>query len=229
MKKKIYLWTIGIVTAVCMISGTIYHTKKRNTPDIEQRVNLEAFDRVRIEVDITQVDVVTGITYELQYSGNEVFAPDYEIKDGELVIAQGRKRNWWIMKDHKEPRLCLTIPASVVLQELDIASDIGEISIAGVCFESGSITSDIGAVAVKECDFKALEITSDIGAVEAQLLGAEEDYTMGLMTEIGEIEIDHNFVNSHYIRKGNTDKEVKITTDIGAIEVEFDTNGLTEK
>lgn len=233
MKKKIYLWTIGIVTAVCMVSGIIYHILQRSAPAVEQTVNLEAFDRVRIEVDIIQVDVAAGAAYELQYSGNEVFAPDYEIRDGVLVIEQGRKqgrkRNWWILKDSKNPKLCLTIPASAALQELDITSDIGEIRVAGACFERGSITSDIGAVAVKDCDFKSLEITSDIGAIEAQLLGAEEDYTMGLFTEIGEIEIDHNTVNSQYIGRGNTDKELKITTDIGTIEVEFETKDFAEK
>lgn len=234
MKKKIYLWTIGIVTAVCMVSGIIHHILQhhilqRSAPAVEQTVNLEAFDRVRIEVDTIQVDVAAGAAYELQYSGNEVFAPDYEIKDGVLVIEQGRKRSWWILKDSKNPKLCLTIPASAALQELDITSDIGEVRVAGACFERGSITSDIGAVAVKDCDFKSLEITSDIGAIEAQLLGAEEDYTMGLFTEIGEIEIDHNTVNSQYIGRGNTDKELKITTDIGAIEVEFETKDFAEK
>lgn len=266
MKKKVYLWMISIVTAICVVAGIAYHTLGKGRATVEQKETLEAFDSVHIEADTMQIDVVTGTGYELQYSGNETYAPTYEIKNGMLVIKQ-KKRNWTILKDNKADELCLTVPASAILNELNITSDIGEVYVEGVHFDKGSIRTDIGAVSIEEADFNSLEITSDIGEVsvvdahfnkgsigtdigavsveeadfnsleiksdigevEAKLLGAEEDYTLGLFTKNGEIEIDHATVSSQYVSKGNTEKEMKITTDIGAIEIGFEKQDLVEK
>ena len=51
---------------------------------------------------------------------------------------------------------------------------------------------------------------------------AESDYTLNLISDIGEIEINESEFGNHYSVRGNTEKEISITTDIGEIGLSFE-------
>lgn len=226
MKRNVYLWIISIVTAFCIIGGIGYHTLAmwRGAAVVEKKEALEAFDSVSIETDAMEVNVIAGTGYELQYCCSERFAPDYEIKDGVLVIEQSQKGKGWKPWNEAMDRreMTLTVPVDAVLNELTIASDVGEVELEGICFGKGKIESDVGEIWLEKCDFNYLQIDSDVGEVEAVLAGTESDYTMNLTSDIGEIEVNGSEVGNHYLTRGNTEKVVSITTDIGEIGVSFE-------
>ncbi len=226
MKKNVYLWIIGIVTALCIICGLGYHTLAmwRGADVVEKKVALEAFDSVSIEAEAMEVNVIAGTGYELQYCCSERYAPNYEIKDGVLVIEQSQKGQGWKPWNEAVDRreMTLTVPADAALNELTIVSDVGEIEIDGISFDKGEIESDVGEIWLGSCEFRYLEIESDVGEVEAVLTGAESDYTLNLISDIGEIEINESEFGNHYSVRGNTEKEISITTDIGEIGLSFE-------
>lgn len=224
MKKNTYLGIISGITVICIAIGLMVHVFFWQTGEryIEKNETLKEFDRVEAEMEIVNFHIKAGTAYELYYHGNENYEPHYEVKNGTLVIEQKRKE-WKILNfsGAEDMELILVVPADA-LKELKVQADVGCVIAEGICCERGDIESDIGEVCLENSEFQYLTVESDIGAVEARLLGKETDYTLNLLTDLGDVEINDKTAGKQYHSQGEGGKEISITIDIGAIELRFE-------
>lgn len=223
MKKSVYLWIIGIITGICVVIGLMCHVARymigMTGTTVETVAELEPFQSIEIESDIMDVKVEAGNGYEIRYCCGERDKLTYEVINGTLVVKQKNAKGVWPDREDADRNIQVVIPADVVLGEIEIDSDVGNVELERIYADKGDIESDIGDVVLRDCDFNNLNVVSDIGNVEAAFAGEHSEYTLDLASDIGGIISKGQDVKNHYYSDGSTDKVIKIISDIGDIEL----------
>ena len=220
MKKSIYLWSIGMATAICMVVGLAYHIF--GSGKYEERTEaIEQFSEIEAGTEIMDIKIVAGDDYEIRYRCDETSAPFYEVKDGVLIITQENRKGFLVGQKNKNLDLTVTVPREAVLKTINVIADVGNIRLIGIKADKGEIESDIGDVKLENCDFTDLRVVSDIGDIETEFVGSSSDYTLDLSSSIGEIELNGQEIVGDYYEPGTTEKMIRVIADIGDVEMNF--------
>jgi len=229
MKKNVYISILSVVTVLCIICGTVWHMTGCSAMGIsgDKRVvvtqQLEAFDSFYIDTDIMDVEIVSGNEYAIYYDAVKNYEPTYKIEAGKLIVNQkeDRGKGWFTgLGSNSEMEMRITVPADVTLSAIETSSDVGEVTIKGIAFEKGTMGTDVGDILVDTCEFKYLDIESDVGETEIKLTGQAGEYTMELLADVGEIEVEDFKQGNTFKQSGTSDKVLIINSDVGDIEVE---------
>lgn len=254
MKKNIYLTTIWIITIFCMIGGSCYHIMGwgeqffndikldlgMTSAKTDNNTELSAFDNISFDIDISEVIITTGDTYQLSYTSTKNLVPEYEVKDNTLHITQTSKNRYYPRRNgHDNCSISITVPRDAVLskisgncdmgdleiielnaEDIDITCDLGNISITDTTADTMTIDCNLGNCEIYKCAFNSLTASNDMGNIEATGISTPlSDYTIDCSVSMGAVEINGKDYYSHYEQEGTTDKKIKLENSMGSIEI----------
>ena len=128
------------------------------------------------------------------------------------------------------------------LKTLKIDADSGEISLTGVTADHGELIADMGRIDGKDMATNGLkvdsnggevvlrgklfgltDITSDMGAVSVSLGAPKDQFNYELNADMGSVSVGgDNYGGNAAINNGSAPNTLKVKTDMGAINVNFD-------
>jgi len=239
MKKTIFLIILGVVTVGCIIYGTVYHIGGgfRNLSrgsglsfhfdyDKDEEINdehnlnqkLEAFSRIKIDTSILDIRIQEGEDFYISSSWNrEWLRPEFSVDNGELVVYQhsGKKNK----AGSNTCRVTISVPAATKLERLKIDSNVGEIKIRNIDAEDISIDTNVGEISLRDVIFDNVTIDSNVGEVNLETGASLKEYAISLSTDVGDVHYDGNRYKHSYNQSGNSNKSIKINTNVGEINV----------
>lgn len=254
MKKNIYLTIIWIVTIFCIIGGSFYHIMGWGEgflghfgldSSLKSKINtyndaVDAFDSISLDVDLSEVNIVTGDKYGFSYECTNNLIPDFKVKDGTLSIVQTSKNPHFPRRNGNDNCIItITVPkeaelscisgdcdlgdveiTGLTVDEIDIECDLGQAVITDVTAQSITCVCNLGNCEINECSFDNLDVDNDMGGIEVYSKNPLTDYGMDLSVSMGEIEVDGEDYGTHYKQKGGKDKNINLTNSMGSISIE---------
>ena len=254
MKKNIYLTVIWIVTIFCIIGGSFYHimgwgedffedfglgsSLKGKTYTYNDAV--DAFNSISLDIDLSEVNIVTGDKYGLSYECTKNVVPDFQVEDGTLCIIQNSKNPHFPRRNGNDNCIItITVPKETELSRISGGCDLGDVEFTGLTVDEIDIECNMGQAVITDvtassitcacalgnceisgCSFDNLTVDNDLGNIEVYSKNPLTDYTMDLSVSMGGIEVDGEDYGTRYKQKGDKDKNIKLTNSMGSIEIE---------
>ncbi|MDE6434746.1 MAG: DUF4097 domain-containing protein [Lachnospiraceae bacterium] len=251
MKKNIYLTIIWSITIFTIIAGTFYHTTewgarflsrlglKDNYKTQNFDENLNAFDKISLDMDISEIKITEGSDFHISYESTKNLIPEYEIKNGTLEVIQTSKNPYFPKRNGNDNcTIVITVPKGTSLSDISCTCDIGEIQLDNLTSENIFVTCDIGETKlsnlsatditcncnmgeceISNCSFDNLNADNNMGDINVNGNLILSDYTIECSVSMGEIEVNGNDYHS-YNQKGETDKTITLSNNMGSIEIE---------
>ncbi len=252
MGRKTYLTIIYVITGLCMVLGICLHVVRpvynisfgifewlfdavEPSGSASDEQELDAFENLSIDVDVSSITIERGTTYSASYSCNNIEAPALRVEDNTLIVTQKKKSHRWGALTNQWCDITITIPADAEINIAEIESDVGEISLTDFSMNKSSLSSDVGAIEVTNCElgnsdiesdvgevtlgnctFTNLEVYTDIGEIAVSTSQSLEDYTLQFTSGLGEVTVDGKQEGTKY-NSGSGSSYVTLETDIGEI------------
>lgn len=184
MKRNTYLTILSVVTALCVIGGSIYHLSHdiwfgddngwglfssrfshldhNNDSRVRNSISLEDFESIQINSRVLDITIQTGDTCQADYDCTERLVPDIKVQDHMLTITQSKVST---LGNNNHCTLTLTIPAGTKITKADIQCDVGDIQISGISADSLTGDIDTGECLIKDCSFDQIKLTADVGDI----------------------------------------------------------------
>ena len=176
------------------------------------------FTELNLHLKVGALKIERGNKWEIKsrYSQKKL-KPLYSLKNKKLSISQPYYKNNVLA--NKNCRVIITVPFGVELDKLTANIDVGAIDLSGFDVKTASVDTNVGAISISNVGFKELDLESNVGAVSIELIEPIENYDLNISSELGAIEINGHNEKRKYSHKGNSNKRLRIRTDIGGIEV----------
>lgn len=207
MIKRMYLSALTLITIGCVIYGTSRIWGGVSVGDkvtnVEESALLDKYTQLDIDMDVSDVNVVRGTEYKLDYSGTDNLEFSYKVDNGVLKITQKQKV---IVFGNSGASLTLTVPQDAVLERADITSDVGDIRIEEMDVDTYISDADVGDTKIYRSSIKNIELESNTGDVtitECELGRAD------IQSDVGEVKVE----------KGNFEN-LDIESDVGDVVIE---------
>jgi len=192
---------------------------------------LAAFTSLDVELTLGDVIVEEGEDYNIRLSWNvptagKGFEMLYKSEDGKLTV-------WTEDSNAKMPdgkswnsSAIITIPKGTELDEVDISTDLGDVSwSAAATAREVNLSTDLGDVTCSGLTAGELDAESDLGDVTLYLPGGREAYRWELETNMGDLSVDGKMqaggLGTISNQGGSGENGVEASTALGNIEVYF--------
>lgn len=190
---------------------------------------------INIDIALSDIRIEEGSEFDVSYEGNEDLAPEVKADGDKLEIIQHDK-NLKLSTNYKAITT-ITVPSSMTLEELECDLDMGDLVIKDISCEKLEITLDAGNADVKDVKTQSIRVDSNMGNIDmvnAEFDKMDIDCDMGNVSvsgvkdladakiqaesSMGNIRIDGDKVSNKY-SSGNGDKEIRIKTSMGNVDV----------
>lgn len=253
MKKSIYLTIIWIITIFCIIGGSCYHIMgwgerffehfdAGSSMKTSEDETLDAFEEISFDIDLSEVEIVTGNNYHISYKCTKNQVVEYEVKNGILTVTETSNNPHFPKRNGNDDcMIIITVPRDAAMsvisgncnlgdvelegltaEKIDVSCDMGDLSCNNVTASSIICNCNLGNCEIDDCIFDNLTATNDLGNVELSSNQRLSDYTMDLLVSLGAIEINDTTYTSQFKQDGDKDKCIKITCSMGNIEIDDD-------
>lgn len=177
------------------------------------------FDSIRIDGKVVAVSVERGnsFTVDVAYT-KESLRPEYKVTGETLVVSQPYHKARKAVNG--QCKIIIKVPFGTKLEDVDINVNVGAIQIQDIDTEDVVINTDVGAITIDNVVFKKLKATSDVGAINVNLVDSLSVYGINAKTDLGGIQVGGKSARRKYVQNGTSDKTIKISTDIGGIEIQ---------
>lgn len=221
-------------------------TKARKNPAAgdalfsEERSSSEVTE-LHADIEYGSLTVRTGEEFSAEYNGDSDLRPEVDLKNGVLTVAQkGRNFNFFKNLLHPKAELTVVLPKGTVLDEADIALDLGDAVLSGLTAENGTIVNnlgrielsscrlgsvkieaDMGDVVLEECGFRDLSVEEDLGAVRIRSAADLSGASVELETDLGKVLVNGSEQGTEYRASGSDGIRLSVHNDLGDVELEY--------
>lgn len=249
--RRLYVGVITLITIVCVIAGMAIHfggssfgfvvnngTRIENGETTRaEDIQLDSFTKIRVETDVMGLNVEPGDDFTFSYYCTKNLIPQYEVKDGVLYITQEQKNR--VNFGNNNCDATVTIPEGILLEMVQITSDVGDIwldrlaivdlsvycdvgdvNINETTFGYAKIELDVGDLDISDSEFENIDAYSNVGDVDIHSIMDLSDYSFDIVSDIGDIEVNGREYKDE-CRISNSEKLVKIGSDIGDVEISW--------
>lgn len=254
MKKTVYLVILSIITVICIIIGSIYHitgwigsglnglssfitgdgtvSSKYDSSRKTYSENIDAFDQIEIETKVMDITIKTGDTWHLEYDCIGFLEPDVDVKSGKFRLKQPSSIPRW-HRNNNHCDMTLTIPSSATLNNIDITSDVGNITINNTSCKNLTIEADVGDITLGTCSSGTTDLEADVGNITASMseLGKSDIETDTGNIDISgcgfkDIDVYNDVGNINFSTDSSLDNyDIELASDIGSVRF----NGIKQK
>lgn len=248
-KRKIFLIVIFLITLVCVIVGTALHLAgngpfggilRRGSTYAEEEQSLSGIEEISAELSVADLRIEEGAEGKILIASTERIKPELSIDGSTLSLKQKDVHQPWF-GENERCNIVITVPRGTTIKSAELASDVGDIQmqslslgrvsldtdvgdveLSEVSFESGRIASDVGDVKLIGTAFEQCEIETNVGDTDIETPAEMNlsEYTVDLQTSIGEVRYLGQKESHEFTKKGNPEKHLEITGDVGDIRVE---------
>lgn len=182
-----------------------------------QNIEVEAFDRVQVNIDLGDITVYQdGEGYFVEFRNNvDSYALRYRIDGSTLVIESD---GWGTT--NAQASVTIQIPAGAGLKDMDLHSNLGDITVE--TFERGipsaTVETSLGDVTWYGSTVKELSAHSNLGNVTVMLPDLEK-VGYELSTSLGEVIVDNEVMTKENVnyKPRNAESYVRANSDLGDI------------
>lgn len=204
---------------------------------------LEAFDQVSLNLNMMDLEIKTGDTYQLEATYLKKGEFSYKVEKDKLIIKQNAKQHSLFGFNNQIGKVTLYLPKEKALEEMDINLGLGETYIENVTTDTLDLTGGVGEIVInnlvsKETDVKvgvgAIEIQGDlqgetsikggIGSLYLELVGDEKAYNYDIKKGIGETTINNRTYDGFSNTQEDNEAENLISIKSGIGEIKIKTN-----
>ncbi|SHI22010.1 Putative adhesin [Butyrivibrio fibrisolvens DSM 3071] len=182
---------IGIVIIICILSiagcGNMFHFIKNGKTrgisitfeDFGEMIDFETglgdFSKIDVDLSIGDLSIVAGDGYSLKYRYPEKLQPEYEVKDGTLVVKTKTENKISVSDDISEKTyLTITVPTGTEFKDVKLDDSMGDITVRGVNSAKLVIEDSMGDVSVSEASFGTISIDDSMGDIKVTDVKADE-------------------------------------------------------
>ncbi len=250
--KRSFTVTLTIITVICILLGILIHTSpfsdrlpfmrnrdRGNGKVVRTDESFENVASLSIDLDIMNVrfNRCDGNAVKLSFDGAENLSPIARMDNSTLVIRQKKQKVHGIKEADSE--LILSLPDGLVLNNVDLDIDLGNLDLgnisadnlsadldmgnvegSGVLAKDLDIDTDMGNVILKDTEFGNADMGSDMGNVEVYSKKNLDNYSFSFSTDLGNIVINGDTVKKNYDKSGS-EGSLDIGTDLGNIIVKY--------
>lgn len=214
--KAIYVAVLLVVTIACVGVGIAIHIMGAFSKDgkiVEKTYIPEGkIDKIQVDVDITDLELVYGESYIITYKFPENKSPEFSVKDGKLSVIDKRRKvsfnvtnGFGITSDSY--KMIIQVPYETKLEDINLNVELGSIQITDISSKALEIKAECGSV---ECN----QVTIDDATIKAELGSIEVDKSIvksgDIKAECGSVELDGDF------------EKLKVKCEIGSIDITSD-------
>ena len=212
---------IGMFVAGVFLSGNVglrldFKNRKAisNTHEtVEEIKNLEKFTEMEINIPYSDVEIVEGDEYKLEYCINKDGKLQAEVSDGKLKLnyaeadeASDFTLNVFYLGDVSgSKQFKLYIPSDASIKKADITLGSGNMEINSVDIGEIKIKDEFGAVDIDDIKSDKIVIEAESGSIKGGNITADE---IELIDSFGSIKIDEL-----------TSKKAKLKAESGSIKI----------
>lgn len=170
--KNIYLIVLTIVTIVCIVigifnwtsgfSGWFWSEDDYAHTDAMTIVDTEAFDSMDLDLDVGDLEIVAGDSYQIQYDYPKKSEPDIKVENGRLVVTQKQKFKRHLYNNYK---MIITVPKDPEMKSLDLDMDMGSAELTDVYAKNLTVEADMGSIEIDNSEFGVIDIAADMGSI----------------------------------------------------------------
>lgn len=142
-----------------------FHFVDNSTDLVSKDIALDAFDNIKIETSIIDVNIIEGSSYSISYSTRESLEPEITCDYNTLWVTSKQSGvNFGIFgfNTGKNEHITITIPAGASTKNLELKASTADITVDKVNV-GGSITTSTGDINIKNVSSDKLQLTSSTG------------------------------------------------------------------
>lgn len=170
-KRFILILTAVLLVGLVLIAVSSLFSKETAPASAENTVgeartaeNLGPFTAVDIQVKAADIRLVRGEDYTISYKlHSREPVKQLEVVDGTLILDTGFSAKW--SGDFGDWYVTVTVPEDAQLDELDLYTTAGTISLEGFSFREGDFGTVAGTIDVLDCAAESVEAETTSGAV----------------------------------------------------------------
>lgn len=208
MMKKAYVSVLTVITILCVVFGTMYHTGlffrhaaffpfaaanfgNGSSNDISFSDEYKDVTSVFCDMDLMNVTINTtdGDSVKVNYEGKEKLKPIINCKNGALSLSQAdntrlsfREMN---LTDEKS-KITISLPKDTVLKAMGADLDMGNMEIYDITSDRLDLDVDMGSVKGSGLTLGNAEIDSNMGNVE---LTVKDIKDLSVSTDMGNVKV----------------------------------------
>ena len=172
----------------------------------ESWVQVPAFSRIEVELDMGNVSVMPTGEYDLSFSGEHATLLDYEMDGDTLRITGTALSAMEFFTSGDEAAVTIGIPEDASLDAVDIHTAMGQVELGGFTANSLTVSTDLGNVSLDSVMASDADITLSMGDLTGYSLTTTDSLTV--KNDMGDVYLDGDF-------QGNTD----ITLSMGDLDL----------
>ena len=172
----------------------------------ESWVQVPAFSRIEVELDMGNVSVMPTGEYDLSFSGEHATLLDYEMDGDTLRITGTALSAMEFFTSGDEAAVTIGIPEDASLDAVDIHTAMGQVELGGFTANSLTVSTDLGNVSLDSVMASDADITLSMGDLTGYSLTTTD--SLAVKNDMGDVYLDGDF-------QGNTD----ITLSMGDLDL----------
>ena len=169
--------------------------EKKRTEEVEEQMELEAFEKIRIDVLNADIVIRHGGTYEFNTKRQKSYKVDCRIDKKTLVIKDAK------IGQKGKARVEVMIPMSASLKSMNVSTAVGNINIKKIKSKNVELYSGVGNIKLKKCDMNQISANCDVGNVSFASMVGIKDTALNLSVEDGNVYLKSNSRGASLARK----------------------------
>ena len=196
--------------------ATTYELTDGDTVDMQGEVNSIKLDLKACSVNF-EVKEGSGLM-GVEYSGDNRLKPDVTFDNGKLVATQKNIKSF-SLRTFNGPKLTITIGSDVVLDNLEMNINAGDINMKDV--KGDYLFGDFAAgnIVIKNCTFRKADIDADAGNIQ---IDDSDLKILKIETNAGNVDIQDTALEDVDINSDFGNVEIKGLDDVDAYDIDCD-------
>ena len=186
----------------------------------ESWVQVPAFSRIEVELDMGNVSVMPTGEYDLSFSGEHAALLDYEMDGDTLRITGTALSAMEFFTSGDEAAVTIGIPEDASLDAVDIHTAMGQVELGGFTANSLTVSTDLGNVSLDSVMASDADITLSMGDLDLTTWQSMDTYSLDLDVTMGDLYLDGSTQYGSVRREGGPN-QLKIANSMGSADVYF--------
>ena len=197
-----------------------YNTESSaSTKTVSSSQNLDAFTSIQADMNVMDLNVVSGDSYSIQYKASKKFVPEFEVKNNCLTIKQTQKFSFFSAA--RNPKCTVTVTVADSLDSVKIQSDAGDITLSDQTITTFSLYADAGDINLENCAFGKSTIETDAGDFDLKNCTFT---ALSLYTDAGDIDLENCTFTNMDISTDAGDIDIDSKEDLSGYRIDLDTS-----
>lgn len=194
---NIYIIVISIVAVLAIIVGVTRVVKVGvpllsvgKTSNASEATKLEAFECVKLDTSVCEVNVTIGDDYNIEYDLAGIlsngYAPQIEMSDKTLCVTQKKSSKSSLSKSLASCSVTITVPRDANLKSIEMTTDVGDLNVDDILCKELTIYSHVGDIQVNNVEGELMKVSADVGDID--ITKCKND-TISVNSSVGDVVI----------------------------------------